>query len=241
MSLDLVNQRVVACPIEPRAVLASYDPHDDRITLRVSSQTPTGLRDALAAEVLGIPTDKVRVLVGDVGGGFGMKTGIYPEDVVLAYCTRELKRPLKWTRGSHRGISCRDARPRREQQGRARARRRGQGAGAARRSLANVGAFATPAGVVIQLLIGPWVSTSIYDIPAIDIHIKAVLTNTAPTGAYRGAGRPEAIYIIERLMDAAARQPDRSGRASPAQHDPARADAVPQSRWTRPTTAAISS
>ena len=73
-------------------------------------------------------------------------------------------------------------------------------------SLANVGAYATPAGVVIQLMIGPWVSTSIYDIGTIDIRIKAVLTNTAPTSAYRGAGRPEAIYIIERLMDEAARK-----------------------------------
>ena len=74
------------------------------------------------------------------------------------------------------------------------------------RSLANVGAYATGAGLAIQLLIGPWVQTSVYDIPAIDFHFKAVLTNTAPTGAYRGAGRPEAIFIIERLMDEAARQ-----------------------------------
>jgi carbon-monoxide dehydrogenase large subunit len=73
-------------------------------------------------------------------------------------------------------------------------------------SLANLGAYATPAGVVIQLLIGPWVSTSIYDIPTIDVGIKGVLTHTSPTGAYRGAGRPEAIYLIERLMDAAARK-----------------------------------
>jgi carbon-monoxide dehydrogenase large subunit len=73
-------------------------------------------------------------------------------------------------------------------------------------SLANLGAYATPAGVVIQLLIGPWVSTSIYDIPLIDVRIRGVLTHTSPTGAYRGAGRPEAIYLIERLMDAAARK-----------------------------------
>ena len=73
-------------------------------------------------------------------------------------------------------------------------------------SLANLGAYATPAGVVIPLLIGPWVSTSIYDIPLIDIGIKGVLTNTSPTGAYRGAGRPEAIYLIDRLMDAEARK-----------------------------------
>src|SRR6185436_9943179 len=73
-------------------------------------------------------------------------------------------------------------------------------------SLANVGAYATPAGVAIQLLIGPWVSTSIYDLQTIDLHYTAVLTNTAPTGPYRGAGRPEAIYMIERVLDAAARQ-----------------------------------
>jgi carbon-monoxide dehydrogenase large subunit len=74
------------------------------------------------------------------------------------------------------------------------------------RSLANVGAYATGTGVAIQLLIGPWVSTSIYDIQTIDFQFTAVLTNTAPTGAYRGAGRPEAIYITERLMDEAARR-----------------------------------
>ena len=85
VALDLVNQRLAPCPIEPRAILASYDAATDRITLRVSNQTPTGLRDALCAEVLGIPNDKVRVQVGDVGGGFGMKTGLYPEDVVLAF------------------------------------------------------------------------------------------------------------------------------------------------------------
>ncbi len=96
VALDLVNQRVAACPIEPRAVLASYDAASDRITLRVSCQTPTGLRDDLCNEVLGIPPEKVRVQVGDVGGGFGMKTGIYPEDVVLAFCARALQRPLKW-------------------------------------------------------------------------------------------------------------------------------------------------
>ena len=96
MTLDLLNQRVAPCPLEPRAVLGGYDRATDRITLRVSCQTPTGLRDALCAEVLGIATDKMRVLVGDVGGGFGMKTGLYPEDVVVAYCARALGRPVKW-------------------------------------------------------------------------------------------------------------------------------------------------
>ena len=206
VSLDLVNQRVAPCPIEPRAVLASYDAATDRITLRVSCQTPTGLRDDLCKEVLGIAPDKVRVLVGDVGGGFGMKTSLYPEDVVLAYGTRELGRPLKWCAdrmeeflaATHGRDVTTKAELALDATGRVLALRLD--------SLANLGAYATPAGVVIQLMIGPWVSTSIYDIGTIDICIKGVLTHTGPTAAYRGAGRPEAIYFTERLMDAAARK-----------------------------------
>jgi carbon-monoxide dehydrogenase large subunit len=206
VTLDLVNQRVAACPIEPRAILASFDAATGRITLRVSCQTPTGLRDELCAEALGIANDKVRVLVGDVGGGFGMKTGLYPEDVVLAFCARKLGQPLKWC--AERMEEFLAATHGRDVASKAELALDASGRVLALRvsSLANMGAFATPAGAVIQLMIGPWVSTSIYDIGTIDIHIKAILTNTAPTGAYRGAGRPEAIYIIERLMDAAARQ-----------------------------------
>ncbi len=206
VALDLVNQRLAPSPIEPRAILASYDAGTDRITLRVSNQTPTGLRDELCSAVLGIPNDKVRVQVGDVGGGFGMKTGLYPEDVVLAYCTRKLQRPIKWT--AERMEEFLAATHGRDLASKAELALDANGRILALRidSLANVGAYATPAGVVIQLMIGPWVSTSVYDIDTIDIRIKAVMTHTGPTGAYRGAGRPEAIYIIERLMDAAARQ-----------------------------------
>src|SRR5262249_40047337 len=96
VSLDIVNQRLAPSPLEPRAVLASYDKASKRITLRVSSQCPTGVGDALAEAVLGIPPQSIRVVGGDVGGGFGMKTSLYPEDVVLAHCARKLGRPLKW-------------------------------------------------------------------------------------------------------------------------------------------------
>ena len=206
VSLDLLNQRLAPCPIEPRAVLAEYDPASKRITLRLSCQTPTGIRDELASAVLGIPNESIRIVVGDVGGGFGMKTSLYPEDVVIAHCVRRLGRPLKWraerleeflAAGAGRDLESKielafDA------SGRILALRVD--------SLADVGAYATPAGVAIQLMIGPWVATSVYDIRPIDIRIKAVLTNTAPTGPYRGAGRPEAIYMIERLMDEAARK-----------------------------------
>ncbi|HVJ73610.1 MAG TPA: xanthine dehydrogenase family protein molybdopterin-binding subunit [Casimicrobiaceae bacterium] len=205
VGLDLVNQRVIPAPIEPRTTIAYLDDETGRLTLRTSCQTPTGWRDELAG-VLGMKPDTIRVVVGDVGGGFGMKTTLYAEDVVAAYCARTLKRPVKWCAerleeflsASHgrdvhtRGELALDA------DGRILALRID--------SRANLGAYATPAGVVIQLLIGPWVSTSIYDIPLIDVRIRAVLTHTTPTGPYRGAGRPEAIYFLERLMDAAARR-----------------------------------
>jgi len=206
VSLDLLNQRLAPCPIEPRAVLGEYDPASKRITLRLSCQTPTGIRDELASVVLGVPNESIRIVVGDVGGGFGMKTSLYPEDVVIAHCVRKLNRPLKWraerleeflAAGAGRDLESKielafDA------SGRILALRVD--------SLADVGAYATPAGVAIQLMIGPWVATSVYDIRPIDIRIKGVLTNTAPTGPYRGAGRPEAIYMIERLMDEASRK-----------------------------------
>jgi carbon-monoxide dehydrogenase large subunit len=208
VTLDLVNQRVAPCPIEPRALLAVYDRATDRITITASSQMPAGFRETLAGEVLRIPLENVRVVVGDVGGGFGMKTGLYPEDAVIAWCAREFGRPVKWR--ADRIEEFLAATHGRDVESKAALALDANGKVLALRvtSLANVGAYATPAGVVIQLLIGPWVSTSIYDIQTIDIRIAAVLTHMAPTGAYRGAGRPEAIYIIERLMDAAARKLD---------------------------------
>ena len=177
-----------------------------RLLVRLSSQMPTAVRNGIAAALPGLRPEQVRVLVGDVGGGFGMKTGIYAEDLLVAFAAWTLRRPVQWTADrleeflaavhgrdlvSHAELAL-DAR------GRALALRV--------QSLANVGAVPTGAGVAIQLLIGPWVSTSVYDIPVVDLTLGAVLTHTAATGAYRGAGRPEAIYVVERLMDAAARR-----------------------------------
>ena len=204
VALDLVNQRLAPVTMEPRVVLADFQA--GRITLRMSSQMPSGARDALAKEVLDIPAEQVRVLVGDVGGGFGMKTGLYPEDAVVAFAARQVGRPVKWAATRMEdflaALHGRDTDSKVEMaldaNGRVLALRV--------RSLANMGAYQRAAGVAIQLMIGPWVSTSIYDIDTIDFRFTAVLTNTAPTGPYRGAGRPEAIYIIERLMDAAARK-----------------------------------
>ncbi|MCC7217312.1 MAG: xanthine dehydrogenase family protein molybdopterin-binding subunit [Burkholderiales bacterium] len=206
VTLDLDHQRLAPCPIEPRSTLAFVDGATGRLTLRVSCQTPTGLRDELASEVLGVVPESVRVLVGDVGGGFGMKTALYAEDVVVAHCARALGRPVKWT--ADRMEEFLAASHGRDLASRASLAldREGRMLALSVHSHANLGAYATPAGVVIQLLIGPWVSTSVYDIPTIDVRIAGVLTHTTPTGPYRGAGRPEAVYTIERLLDAAARQ-----------------------------------
>jgi carbon-monoxide dehydrogenase large subunit len=205
VALDVVNQRVVALTIEPRSVLAQFDGQSGRVTLRMSTQMPSGVRDSVCAAT-GWPKEKVRVVVGDVGGGFGMKTGAYPEDIVTAFAAHALRRSVKWI--ADRSEEFLATSHGRDIEARCELALDAQGKILALRihTHANVGAYATGTGVAIQLLIGPWVQTSVYDIQTIDFHFKAVLTNTAPTGAYRGAGRPEAIYNIERLMDEAARQ-----------------------------------
>ncbi len=206
VSLDLVNQRLAPCTMEPRVTAAHVDADSGRLIIAISSQMPTGVRTALLATIPGLNDDQVRVTVGDVGGGFGMKGAIHPEDIAVAYAAWTLKRPVKWC--SQRledfvsAVHGRDVRSLAElaldADGRALALRM--------KSQANLGAYSTGPGIVIQLLIGAWVGTSIYDIPVIDFELTGVLTNTTPVGAYRGAGRPEFIYIIERLMDAAARK-----------------------------------
>lgn len=200
--LDIVNQRVAALAIEPRSVLAY--PENGRLTIRMSSQMPTGVRTTVS-DLLGIDKEKVRVLVGDVGGGFGMKTGAYAEDVVTAFCAHTLARPVKWIADrSEEFLSSAHGRDIQTKASLALAQD-GKILGLRIETLANVGAYPTMTGLAIQMLIGPWVQSSVYDIQTIDYHFTGVMTNTASTGAYRGAGRPEAIYNMERLMDEAAR------------------------------------
>lgn len=208
VSLSIANQRLIPAPMEPRATLAWYEADTQRITMRMSTQMPAGVRNTLCDAVLGLPRDKVRILATDVGGGFGAKTGIYPEDAVLAHAARVVGRPVKWVAerseefvaSTHGRDIDTCAQLALDASGRILALRV--------HTVANVGAYALGAGVAIQALIGPWVQTSIYDIRTIDFQYTAVMTNTTPTGPYRGAGRPEAIYIIERLIDAASRRLD---------------------------------
>jgi aerobic carbon-monoxide dehydrogenase large subunit len=205
VKLTIHNQRVAALSIEPRSVLA-WVAEDGRLTVNMSTQMPSGVRTSLCNDVLGLPLEKVRVTVGDVGGGFGMKTGIYPEDAAVAWAALQLGKPVKWiAERSEEFLSSAHGRDLHTHAELALAAD-GKILALRLRSSGNIGAYGIGTSIAITLMIGPWVQTSVYDIQTIDFHFKAVLTNTASTSAYRGAGRPEAIYIMERLMDEAARQ-----------------------------------
>ena len=206
ITLELVNQRLAPSPMEPRSSVASFDAESGRIDMRISNQMPTAVAAGLAGALPDLTQQQVHVVVGDVGGGFGMKTGVYPEDIVVAHAARDLERPVRWQ--AERSEDFLSASHGRAVNTKAELALDADGKVLALRmqSFADVGAYATPTGVAIQLMIGPWVATSIYDIATIDLHLHAVLSHSTPTGAYRGAGRPEAIYIIERLFDAAARE-----------------------------------
>src|SRR4051794_34631849 len=206
VSLDLVSQRLVPSAMEPRSTIAEIEKKTGRLLLHVQSQTPGSTRDVLAEAVLKRPKESVRVLVGDIGGGFGQKTNLYPEDGLVAYAALKLKRKVRW-RGDRSdefigGTHGRDLTSTGEfaldAKGRVQAYRV--------RSIGGTGAYLTGAGSIIPLVLGPFVQSGVYDLPLVHYEVKAVMTNTAPVGAYRGAGRPEGVFIVERLMDAAARQ-----------------------------------
>src|ERR1700723_3427190 len=206
VSLDLVNQRLVPSAMEPRSTIAEIEKKTGRLILHVQSQTPGSTRDILAEAVLKRPKESVQVLVGDIGGGFGQKTSLYPEDGIVAYAAVKLNRKVRW-RGDRTddfvgGTHGRDLTSTGEfaldAKGRVQAYRV--------RSVGCTGAYVSGTGALIPLVLGPFVQTGVYDLPLVHYDIKAVMTNTAPVGAYRGAGRPEGVFIVERLMDAAARQ-----------------------------------
>jgi aerobic carbon-monoxide dehydrogenase large subunit len=206
VSLDLVSQRLIPSAMEPRSTIAEVDKKSGRLTLHVQSQTPASTRDILADAVLKRPKDSIRVLVGDIGGGFGQKTSLYPEDGIVAYAATKLGRKIRW-RGDRTddfvgGTHGRDL----TSTGELALDAKGRVLAYRVRSIGGTGAYLTGTGAIIPLILGPFVQTGVYDIPLVHYDIKAVMTHTAPVGAYRGAGRPEAVFVIERLMDAAARQ-----------------------------------
>jgi aerobic carbon-monoxide dehydrogenase large subunit len=206
VSLDVDSQRLVPSAMEPRSTIAEVDKKTGRLILHVQSQTPASTRDVLAEAVLKRPKESIQVLVGDIGGGFGQKTNVYPEDGIVAYAAVKLSRKVRWRGersddfigGTHGRDLTSTAEFALDARGRVQAYRV--------RSLGGTGAYISGTGALIPLILGPFVQTGVYDLPLVHYDIKAVMTHTAPVGAYRGAGRPEAVFIVERLMDAAARQ-----------------------------------
>ena len=204
--LELVNNRVVVNSMEPRGAIADFDPATEKFTLYTSSQGGWWLKDQLAEHVLGLPPDKLRVVTPDVGGGFGMKGCAYPEHVMLLWATRKLGRPVKWTSDRSEAFVS-------DSMGRDHVTRASIAFNADHRILAmrvltraSMGAYlsmfapSAPTACALKVLPG------VYDTQKLHYRVKGITTNTVPIDAYRGAGRPEAIYVIERLMDRAARE-----------------------------------
>src|SRR5579863_7916273 len=206
VSLEVVNQRVAPSAMEPRSTIAEVEKKTGRLILHVQSQTPGSTRDILAEAVLKRPKESIQVLVGDIGGGFGQKTSLYPEDGIVAYAAVKLNRKIRWrgersdefVGGTHGRDLTSTAEFALDAKGRVQAFRV--------RSVGGTGAYISGTGALIPLILGPFVQTGVYDLPLVHYDLKAVMTHTAPVAAYRGAGRPEAVFVVERLMDAAARQ-----------------------------------
>ena len=203
--LDLVNNKVICNAMEPRACVAEYDTGADKLTLHVGTQGGWGHQDVLA-DNLGMDKEQVRVVTPDVGGGFGMKAFFYPEYSMAAFAARKLRRPVKWA--AERGESFLS-----DTMGRDHVTTAELAFDADKRIIgmrvdliANMGAYYyfyapyIPTGAALKVLPG------VYAIPCLSYGVKGVFTNTVPIDAYRGAGRPESIYCVERLIEAAARE-----------------------------------
>jgi aerobic carbon-monoxide dehydrogenase large subunit len=206
VGLDMVNNRVVANSMEPRNAIGDYDAASGRPVLHTGTQGSHFVRDPLAENVLKLPKEKVRVVTPpNVGGGFGMKAFLYPEQALVVWAAGKLKRPVKWQSERTEGFVS-------DNQGRDHLTRAelaldasGRFLGLRVSILANLGAYLSQMGAFIPTRSSDLVS-GLYTTPAIAVNVKGVCTNTVPVCAYRGAGRPEASYLIERLVDAAARE-----------------------------------
>ncbi|MBN8985853.1 MAG: xanthine dehydrogenase family protein molybdopterin-binding subunit, partial [Rhizobiales bacterium] len=197
-SLDIINTRVAVVPMEPRAGLASYDKASGRFTVHVATQGVSG-NVASLAKLMNVPREKIRLLTYNVGGSFGMKNASYPEYVCLLHASRQLNRPVKWL--DERSMSFLSDNHGRAQDVRAELALDARGVilGVRVTGFGNLGAYVAGVGPLpLSLNIAKNIA-SVYRTPLIEVDIKCVVTNTTFMGAYRGAGRPEANYFMERL------------------------------------------
>ncbi len=206
VKLDLVNNRLAPNTMEPRAILCDYDRAARKYTVHVASQASQGFKMALAGAILQVPPDNVRIVVGDIGGGFGMKVGPYPEYVAVCYAASKLAQPVRWVATRSEAFLA-------DTHGRAHVTHaelaldaNGKILALKIRNLADMGAYLAYVGPLIPTIAAGQVITNVYDIKLMHAEILCVLTNTTPVDAYRGAGRPESVFMMERLMDLAAAQ-----------------------------------
>jgi aerobic carbon-monoxide dehydrogenase large subunit len=202
--VSLVHQRIMVHSMEPRGATASYDPANESYLLRCCSQSARALRDGLAP-ILGVPNQRLRVVTEDVGGAFGLKTGPYPEYLAILVAARKLGRPVHWMSNraeaflsdNHARDAYSDVELALDERGKFLALRV--------RHLGNMGAYIGAVGANIQTVNLTRCLPGMYDIPLIDMQARCVFTNTTTTAPYRGAGRPEANFMLERVIDEASR------------------------------------
>jgi len=204
-TLDIVNNRLIPNAMEPRAANAQYTRHDDSYTLYVANQNPHVERLLMCAFVLGLPESRVRIIAPDVGGGFGSKIFLYAEETALVWASKHVGRPIKWT--AERSESFLTDAHGRDHATKVELALDAQGNFLAMRvaTVANMGAYLSTFASAVPTILYATLLAGQYKTPAIYAEVKAVFTNTAPVDAYRGAGRPEATYVVERIVEQAAR------------------------------------
>ncbi len=204
--LEFINNRLVPNAIEPRCAIGSYSRAEDSYTLYVANQNPHVERLLMTAFVMGLPEHKVRVVAGDVGGGFGSKIYLYAEDVAVTWASKQLNRPVKWTSDRSEAFIS-DAHGRDHHTIAEMAMDKdGHFIGMRVKTVANVGAYLSTFASCVPTILYATLLAGQYKTPIIHCEVTAVFTNTVPVDAYRGAGRPEATYVVERLVETAARE-----------------------------------
>jgi carbon-monoxide dehydrogenase large subunit len=204
--LEFINNRLVPNAMEPRAAIGSFSRADDSYTLYVANQNPHVERLLMTAFVMGLPEHKVRVVAGDVGGGFGSKIYLYAEDVAVTWASKQVNRPVKWTSDRSEAFLT-DAHGRDHHTVAEMAMdKEGHFIGMRVKTTANVGAYLSTFASCVPTILYATLLAGQYKTPVIHCEVTAVFTNTTPVDAYRGAGRPEATYVVERLVETAARE-----------------------------------
>ncbi|MGO8920857.1 MAG: xanthine dehydrogenase family protein molybdopterin-binding subunit [Stellaceae bacterium] len=204
--LDIVNNRLVANAMEPRAAIGEYDRATGEYTLYTTSQNPHVIRLLMGAFVLQLPEHKLRVVAPDVGGGFGSKIYHYAEEAIVTWASSRVNRPIKWT--AERGESFASDAQGRDHVTRAELALDKSGKFLALRvaTIANLGGYLSTFATAVPTYLYGTLLAGTYTTPAVYVEVKAAFTNTVPVDAYRGAGRPEACYVVERIVDTAARE-----------------------------------